>query len=87
MTHTTAEDTHVVISSDGLYSNEERGGGGGIPNDDVAKMCMAAGADKDLKELAYEMAEAAQEAGSTDDVSIVVMRLGVTTPAPSASSS
>lgn len=32
------DDTYLVLSSDGLYSNEERGGGGGLQIDDVAAM-------------------------------------------------
>lgn len=33
------KDAFLVISSDGLFSEEERGGGGGLENESVAKMC------------------------------------------------
>lgn len=35
------EDKYLVLSSDGLYANEERGGGGGLQLDDVAAMVRA----------------------------------------------
>lgn len=34
----TPEDKYLVLSSDGLYANEERGGGGGLQLEDVATM-------------------------------------------------
>lgn len=35
------DDKYLVLSSDGLYANEERGGGGGLQLDDVATMARA----------------------------------------------
>lgn len=65
----------LVVSSDGLNTNEERGGGGGLDNAEVAKMCKAAGARKDPNELAKELVKGAVAAGSTDDVTVLCVRL------------
>jgi protein phosphatase 1K len=65
-------DTHIIVASDGLNRNEERGGGGGIENGlagAVAAACVSAA------EAAAALADAAQEAGSTDDVTVVVLTL------------
>eukprot|EP00798_Chlamydomonas_sp_ICE-L_P023587 gene23587-9115_t len=74
LTPLTGEDTHLVISSDGLFSEELRGGGGGLDNDTVAKMCC----DGDLSctELSAKLADGAVANGSTDDVTVIVMKLG-----------
>jgi hypothetical protein len=70
-----ADDSHLVLASDGLFAEEERGGGGGLDNDTVAELC-AAGSKTSCEDLAATMALAAQEVGSTDDVTLVVLRLG-----------
>lgn len=75
ITDLTAEDTHLIVCSDGLFANEERGGGGGLPNDEVAQRCAKSKEGADLNELAYELVEEAQAAGSTDDVTLIIMRL------------
>jgi len=63
-----------VVCSDGLFANEERGGGGGLTNQQIMDICNAAtNADPDT--LASELCKAAQAAGSTDDVTAVVMKL------------
>jgi protein phosphatase 1L len=70
------EDTHIVIASDGLFNEELRGGGGGLDNDTVAELCidgLAAGTS--CNALAEAMSTAAQRVGSTDDVTVVVVRL------------
>jgi protein phosphatase 1K len=75
LTELTPADAWVVLASDGLNGNEERGGGGGLGNEAVVKVCDAmAGAS--CAEIAAALAAGAVEAGSTDDVTIVVLRLG-----------
>lgn len=71
---TTEQDSFLVLASDGLFAEEERGGGGGLDNETVAELCAAAGSAS-CQQLAETMASAAQEVGSTDDVTLVVMRL------------
>lgn len=68
----TAEDSWLIITSDGLYANEERGGGSGIDNDDVAAI---ASKESDPAALAQALVKAAQEAGSTDDITVVTIKL------------
>ena len=70
------EDKWVVLSSDGLYSEEARGGGGGLDNQQVSDILMAAGDKADLNRTAAALAAAAVELGSTDDVTLVLLRLG-----------
>lgn len=62
----------LIVSSDGLNANEERGGGGGIENDAVAKICSET---TNPTELAAKLTKAAQAAGSTDDISVQCVRL------------
>ena len=68
------KDRWIVVSSDGLYSNEERGGGGGLPNEEVMRICDKL-SDKSCNEIAAVLAEEAATAGSTDDVTVLVLRL------------
>lgn len=75
VTTLSGEDSYLVVASDGLFAEEERGGGGGLDNDVVAAMC-AAGSGLSCEALAAKMAKEAQKVGSTDDVTLVVMRLG-----------
>mmetsp|Transcript_34515 Transcript_34515/g.102532 ORF Transcript_34515/g.102532 Transcript_34515/m.102532 type:complete len:342 (-) Transcript_34515:735-1760(-) len=70
-----AEDAWVVVSSDGLYAEVERGGGGGLTNEQVGEI-LAAAPGASAEQAAKELAAAAQEVGSTDDVTVVVLRLG-----------
>eukprot|EP01024_Parvocaulis_polyphysoides_P033080 TRINITY_DN2949_c0_g1_i3.p1 TRINITY_DN2949_c0_g1~~TRINITY_DN2949_c0_g1_i3.p1 ORF type:complete len:315 (-),score=58.31 TRINITY_DN2949_c0_g1_i3:324-1268(-) len=69
-----AEDKWLVVSSDGLFDNEERGGGGGLNNKLVQEMCNNAGG-KSCEQLAQELCKGAQKNGSTDDVTVVVTKL------------
>jgi serine/threonine protein phosphatase PrpC len=71
--HRAAADTHVVIASDGLFAEEARGVGGGLDNAAVAELCQTGAS---CAELAKTMSLAAQKVGSTDDVTVVVLRLG-----------
>ncbi|KAI8477473.1 MAG: phosphatase 2C-like domain-containing protein [Monoraphidium minutum] len=70
----TDADTHIVIASDGLFNEEARGGGGGLDNATVAELCGAA-AGTSCRALAETLSLAAQKVGSTDDVTVVVLRL------------
>jgi protein phosphatase 1K len=62
-----------VLASDGLFAEEARGGGGGLDNATVAELCTAGAAS--CGALAETLAAAAQKVGSTDDVTVVVLRL------------
>ena len=68
-------DSWVIVASDGLFENEVRGGGGGLENQAAVDMCLAAGDSKSAEELAQDLAAAAVQAGSTDDVTVVVLQL------------
>jgi protein phosphatase 1L len=66
----------LIVSSDGLFANVERGGGGGLTNEQVISTCdqmFAKGSS--CFEIAEALAEGAVEAGSTDDVTVLVLRL------------
>jgi protein phosphatase 1K len=76
LTTLTPQDSYLVLASDGLFAEESRGGGGGLDNDGVAELCKAAGANADCSKLAQTLAKTAVKVGSTDDVTVVVMRLG-----------
>ena len=57
----------------GLLINVERGGGGGLTNEQACAIAQACG---DADEAARALVAAAVEAGSTDDVTVVVFKLG-----------
>jgi protein phosphatase 1K len=63
----------VIVCSDGLNANVERGGGGGLDNDVAGAIVAACG---DAAEGAAALVDAAAEAGSTDDVTVVVLKVG-----------
>jgi len=71
----TPADSWVLLSSDGLFENPERGGGGGWTNQELADYLLAAPADKDPETLAKELIEQAVAKGSTDDVTVQLLRL------------
>ncbi|GAB4821446.1 hypothetical protein N2152v2_008492 [Parachlorella kessleri] len=76
LTELTDQDGWVIVSSDGLNPNLERGSGGGLSNDEVVSTCermSAAGASCD--KIAQALAQAAVKAGSNDDVTVVVLKL------------
>ena len=64
-----------MLSSDGLFENPERGGGGGWTNQEIADYLLAAPADKDPETLAKELIQQAVAKGSTDDVTVQLLRL------------
>ena len=68
----TADDLLVILASDGLFANAERGGGGGLSNQEVVDLAARVAGPE---EAAAKLAQAAQNAGSTDDVTVVVLRL------------
>eukprot|EP00887_Chlorella_sp_A99_P008227 scaffold12.g8227.t1 len=74
VTQLTADDRWLVISSDGLFANEERGGGGGLSNAEAGALCDKL-AGSGCSAIAKALAEAAVKAGTTDDVTVVVLRL------------
>ncbi|KAL6777740.1 hypothetical protein ACKKBG_A15460 [Auxenochlorella protothecoides x Auxenochlorella symbiontica] len=71
----TASDTWLVVASDGLFANEERGGGGGLTNQEIADE-LKRKSSLSCEALAKHLAAVAVEKGSTDDVTVVVLRLG-----------
>lgn len=74
----TAADSWVVVCSDGLFANEERGGGGGLENQQIIDICVAAGRKGVAPDtIAAELCKAAVASGSTDDVTCVVFKLDV----------
>lgn len=83
----TADDAFVVLASDGLFAEEARGGGGGLTDAMVAELCGSAGERTSCEAIAKALAEAAAAVGSTDDITVAVLRLGtadVEEDAPSA---
>ncbi|GLC44015.1 hypothetical protein PLESTB_000220100 [Pleodorina starrii] len=76
VTPLTAEDSWLVVASDGLFAEEERGGGGGLDNQGLAEVLTEVPPGADLNKVAEALATAAVKVGSTDDVTLVVMRLG-----------
>ncbi|EFN53124.1 hypothetical protein CHLNCDRAFT_137480 [Chlorella variabilis] len=74
VTDLTEEDGWIIVSSDGLLANEERGGGGGLSNEDVVAICSKL-ASKPCNDIAAELNKQAVAAGSTDDVTTLVLKL------------
>lgn len=72
----TADDAYLVVSSDGLYDEGTRGGGGGLDNQGVANLVLSEGGSRSCSELAQQLVAKAQQVGSTDDISVVVVKLG-----------
>jgi len=68
------DDLYVILSSDGLYANENRGGGGGFENDQLGPFVLQS-ADKPLSAIAEALCREAQRRGSTDDISVVLYKL------------
>lgn len=64
----------MLVCSDGLLANEARGGGGGLSNQQAIDICNGA-RDATAQEVADELCKAAQAQGSTDDVTVTLMRL------------
>ncbi len=71
------DDTWVIIASDGLFENDVRGGGGGLENQQVVDMCLKSKDSTSAQQLARELVEAAQAAGTTDDVTVACLRIAL----------
>lgn len=71
----TEDDLMLIVASDGLNSNPERGGGGGLSNDEVASVIMKDCDKLGLRDLAESLASKAVKAGSTDDVTLILVDL------------
>ena len=71
----TAADSWVMLSSDGLFETPERGGGGGWTNQEIADFLTSAPADAEPETLAKELIAQAVAKGSTDDVTVQLLRL------------
>jgi len=71
----TDKDEYLLLCSDGLNTNEERGGGGGLENDEVIELIKKAGPNPDLAALSKDLCLKAQTAGSTDDVTVTLIKL------------
>lgn len=69
------EDSWVIICSDGLCGNVVRGAGGGLDNQEIVDLVLKGGKAQSAEEVAQKLSDAAQEAGSTDDVTVVALRL------------
>jgi len=68
------DDQWLILASDGLFANEERGGGGGLENQEVVDVCNQ-NSGLPAEKLAQKLVLMAQEAGSTDDITVVVLKL------------
>jgi protein phosphatase 1K len=74
LTDLTSDDSWLIVCSDGLLANEERGGGGGLDNADVVDTCKRM-SSQPCDAIAAELAKAAVAKGSTDDVTVLVLKL------------
>lgn len=69
-------DSWVIVCSDGLCGNVQRGAGGGLSNDQIAQLANEVGKKGSADDVAEALAAKAQEVGSTDDVTVVALKLG-----------
>jgi protein phosphatase 1K len=76
LTPLTPQDSYIILASDGLFAEEARGGGGGLDEEGMVELCRSAGPNTSCEALARTLAETAVKVGSTDDVTVVVMKLG-----------
>ena len=65
----------MIVASDGLFENDIRGGGGGLENQEIVDLCLKSKESTSARQLARELVEAAVKAGTTDDVSVALLRL------------
>jgi len=70
----TKDCTHIVVASDGLFNEVQRGGGGGMTSEEVGAACAAQGATS-CTDLCAQMIERAVKSGSTDDITVCVLKL------------
>ncbi len=69
------KDRWIIVCSDGLCGSPARGAGGGLSNREIAAMACDVGAKGSAGDVATALVAAAQDAGSTDDVTVVALRL------------
>lgn len=68
-------DSWVIVCSDGLCGNIVRGAGGGLDNQEIVDLVLKGGKAQTAEAVAEKLSIAAQEAGSTDDVTVLALRL------------
>merc|ERR1712146_412535 len=69
-----ADDEWLIVASDGLFETEIRGGGGGLEPAQIEELINSMKGESPAQ-ISQKLALAAQQAGSTDDVSIVFVPL------------
>jgi len=69
------KDSWVIVCSDGLCGSPARGAGGGLSNKEIAIMAQDVGKKGSADDVATALVAAARDAGSTDDVTVVALRL------------
>ena len=72
--HGAGKNTWLLLASDGLFANEERGGGGGLSNEEIGRV-VSKQSRAPVSETVDALMQAAQQAGSTDDITIILLRL------------
>lgn len=73
--HGAGKDSWVVVCSDGLCGSPARGAGGGLSNREIAAKAQQVGRSGSADDVAAALVAAAREVGSTDDVTVVALRL------------
>lgn len=63
----TSEDELVVLGTDGLFEK--------IENQNVIDICLSIGMEKSLEDVAKNLVKVAQDRGTTDDISVIVLRI------------
>lgn len=66
---------YVIVASDGLFNEVERGGGGGLTPELVGRMMTKEANGMNAQQLAEKLCEKAKDEGSIDDISVVVLKL------------
>jgi protein phosphatase 1L len=69
------KDGWLLMASDGLFANEERGGGGGLSNQEVASYVTQNAGSGPIDGVVDGLISEAQKAGSTDDITTILLRL------------
>lgn len=72
--HFSGKESWLLLASDGLFANEERGGGGGLSNEEIAKFVSKQN-KLPISQTVESLIEKAQNAGSTDDITVVLLNL------------
>ena len=65
----------LLLASDGLFANEERGGGGGLSNEEIASFVTKNAGKSSVEDIVDSLIDDAQRAGSTDDITVILMQL------------